>query len=310
MAESQILLADDVSDRSDHGKKRSRLLRALGLELARRLSANIDAIFVMPVSPKKFKEPEQLDWLEQEISKKKDDFKKSFLKSLPAVSSHVLLGKPVEAILSFEKTEGPYQMILLGCKERKGLNKINLGGVAEEIARNARGPILILGPEAQKVDFKIDPKKKNIKILVLTDLGSASEKAEDCAMKLCKSLDAESVLFHSVGDSILHLKKSFYGFHYVPVNIDKICEKMKNKAKELLALRLKWWDEADLLAKSILIEKEDDVGNSFAKEILKGYDLVIVGSHERSKVVKAIIGSTARKIIMTSPIPVLVVRSI
>jgi nucleotide-binding universal stress UspA family protein len=83
-------------------------------------------------------------------------------------------------------------LIVLGTGGRKGLGKLLLGSVAEEVFRNAECPVLTLGPHATR--WEIDGSLKHI--LFATDFGPESLHGLPYAISLAEEHRARLTLLH------------------------------------------------------------------------------------------------------------------
>lgn len=83
-------------------------------------------------------------------------------------------------------------LLVLGTHARKGLERLLYGSVAEDIVRNARCPVLTVGPEAE-----LEPRGEYAiaNILLATDFDSRSE-APRYAAWLCNDFHARLTLLH------------------------------------------------------------------------------------------------------------------
>ncbi len=95
--------------------------------------------------------------------------------------------------------EKSIDLIVLGTHGRRGLKKLVLGSVAEEVFRLAPCPVLTVGPHvmperAAAADFKT--------ILFATDFDSGSQHALAYAILMARANDSRLILLHAVADSL------------------------------------------------------------------------------------------------------------
>ena len=83
-------------------------------------------------------------------------------------------------------------LIVIGTGGRKGLGKLLLGSVAEEVFRNAECPVLTVGPHATR--WKIDGNLQHI--LFATDFGPESLHGLPYAISLAEENRARLTLLH------------------------------------------------------------------------------------------------------------------
>ena len=139
-------------------------------------------------------------------------------------------------------------------------------------------------------------------ILVPTDLSEGAEEALDYACELAAKLDATIHLVNVIGIPALGLPE--LGVAVTSTVIDSMISDNK-KAIDALAER------KCSLAKigQVLLRTGDarDVINQTAKEV--SADLIVMGTHGRRGVSRALLGSVAETVVRSAPCPVLTVRS-
>lgn len=84
-------------------------------------------------------------------------------------------------------------LIVIGTHGRRGIQKVLLGSVAEEIFRLATCPVLTVGP---RVDARTSTEIKLRRILYPTDFSKESVAALDCAMSLAEEYEANLMMLH------------------------------------------------------------------------------------------------------------------
>ena len=100
-------------------------------------------------------------------------------------------GEVPEALSKLVRKHG-IDLIVIGTGGRKGLGKLLLGSVAEEVFRNAECPVLTMGPHATR--WKIDGNL--LHILFATDFGSESVHGLPYAISLAEENRARLTLLH------------------------------------------------------------------------------------------------------------------
>ncbi|MDG0818152.1 universal stress protein [Bdellovibrio svalbardensis] len=302
-----ILLADDISDRSAKGRLRSRLIRDNATEFAKKLDCSIELFYVRNLNSSFFKKKDTRAFLDSFESIRESILKEFSKMNVPA-KVKIQVGQPREEILKeIDFLEDP-QMLILGTHGHKGVRKILLGSVAEEVIRSSRIPVFVLGPVAQekKAVLKISP---DMQILFLTDFSDSSLAAEEFVKTLCKKLGCSVLFLHNIGQQIMNIRQNLYGSGYIPFNMEKMFSQMTEDAQRELDRKTKAWAKQGFRATSILVEKEETLDKHFKKQIRAQTGLIVMGTHGRNKVVTSFLGSTARSILLESPLPVIVVRA-
>lgn len=139
------------------------------------------------------------------------------------------------------------------------------------------------------------------KILFATDFQEISEKALSKAVELAKKAGARIVLAHAYQVPVF----GFMDGAYVPTpsDMEKILAAART-ALDAVASRI----EAEGVGVDAVLR------NGNAAEVIaevqkeRGCDLVVVGSHGRSLLGRALLGSVAQNVLRSSSVPVLVVR--
>jgi nucleotide-binding universal stress UspA family protein len=140
-------------------------------------------------------------------------------------------------------------------------------------------------------------------ILVATDFSADTEEAQRVAANLAKQLDAEITLLH-VYEPVAWAVPDGYML-YTP---DQMSELLA-EADRLLALGKARLETSGVRKASTKLV-QGIVAVEVVEEAARGkYDLLIVGTHGRTGVSHAVMGSIAEKIVRTARCPVLSVRS-
>ncbi|MGE5087302.1 MAG: universal stress protein [Bacillota bacterium] len=298
MAARFILLGDDFSDDNKKARIRSELLEKLADEMARRMKVELRILYALDIPRTVLNTNEILTLLaEDRMHKLAINAKLDFQ-----------AGSPVDLILKEDRKKSGPELIILGSRGNRGLKKAFLGSVSEEVLRHANTPILILGAEAQAQRYKLSANKK-LKFLVLTDLTPASGPAEREALKLAKTLKGDIVLAYSIGDQIRRMKNMLYSQRIVSQGIEAMFVQMREEANQSLKRKVQAYQRQGIAVEGLMLRDEKDISRVISQDAEGKYDLVVMGTHSRNKFLKAFLGSTARNMILRSPVPVLIVRS-
>lgn len=306
MSKKSILVADDLSERSTQGRLRSKLLRDSAIEIAKKMNFEVDLLYVKNTNSLLLNKT-QVQALEDSFEDIAEaalaQFKKSSLKG----RLHLRAGAPAAEIIKFTTISSKPQILLLGTQGKKGIAKMILGSVAEEVLRHAKIPVMILGPEAQNKQAALKLKSSS-KGLLLTELSPNSAAAEKFAEDISQKFNCEITALHGVGDQIMKARATLYGSGYVPFDMDSMFNELTHEASRAMNKKTLKWKSRGLKIKPLLDMKEQSIEKSFRSQVQKGYDFVILGTHGRGNFLSAFLGSTARHVIQTSPVPVFVIR--
>ena len=139
-------------------------------------------------------------------------------------------------------------------------------------------------------------------ILVPTDLSEGAQQALDYACELAAKLEATIHLLNVIGIPTLGVPE--LGVALTSTVIDQLIDD-NQKALDAIA------DSKRSVAKigEVVLKTGDarDVINATAKEL--GADLIVMGTHGRRGVARALLGSVAETVVRSAPCPVLTVRT-
>ena len=138
-------------------------------------------------------------------------------------------------------------------------------------------------------------------ILVPTDLSEGAEQALDYACDLARTLDAEVHLLNVVGVPALGVPE--LGVALASTVIDQLVVENQTALQELARTHC-----STTRVGQILIKAGDprDMINETAREL--GIDLIVMATHGRRGITRALLGSVAETVVRTAPCAVLTVR--
>lgn len=224
----------------------------------------------------------------------------------PSVLHQKAKGHPVEVVRARERAveaapaicsyafDQDVDLIVMATAAKKGLTRLFLGSVTEQVVRSAPCSVLVVGPECDQ-HRPSDPPT----VLSAVDFSETSIEAAKLAHEMCGELGARHVVVHAVTDPPV---PTFYGLEHTmtPAVWTAITERSEKELAELVKTEL-GGSEAEVRS-----------GGAVA-EIVRacdehGADLVVVGSHGLTGLSRLLLGSVAEKLVRVSSIPVLVVR--
>lgn len=129
-----LLIADDIADRSAKGRLRSKLIRDNAIELARKLNLAAELLFVTNLNSKFFKKKEIAQFTEA-FDSIKSSIENQFEKAQIPVKVTIKYGVPATEIVDEASLKEKLKMLVLGTQGKKGIKKMLLGSVAEEVLR-------------------------------------------------------------------------------------------------------------------------------------------------------------------------------
>jgi nucleotide-binding universal stress UspA family protein len=307
MPQRPILVADDIENRTAAGTRRSQAIQRAASSLAQRLGANITLLYVEDIKAfpsggfdsYRFREWRELH--QERLAEMSRQF------PIPTIWS-LKSGSPAEQILKVLRSRTPPELIVVGTQGRKGLKRLLIGSVAEEVVRHAKRPVMVIGPRAQEEGRDLGAPKQ-MKILVATDLTRNSRAAERYALSLAKRLGARTVLFHCLWDSYRAIMEPSMISGMAPLNLERILDKVREDSIASLTRKVRFFQDHGVPCAYAMEEKAVPSTCAVFQEAGRGYALVVMGTHGRNAVLTAFFGSTARETILNAPVPVIIVHS-
>jgi len=265
------------------------------VDLARRYNAALFTVNVMPHQP--FVEatepdPEQMRAdAQQKLAAMAEPFKGIQHKEL------IEQGE-VPEVLSRLVREHDIDLIVIGTGARKGLEKLLLGSVAEEVFRTAECPVLTVGPHV--THWEIDGNLRHI--LYATDFGPESVHALPYALSLAENNKARLTLLHVAPEPGVALQEPEPGAMPV-LDPSEVVAAGEKQLRALIPQDIALWHEPEYLvqfgppAETILRIGATDV------------DLIVLGVKRPALLTKHLGGGVAYKIACDAICPVLSVGS-
>jgi nucleotide-binding universal stress UspA family protein len=143
------------------------------------------------------------------------------------------------------------------------------------------------------------------RILVPVDGSDTSKKALDAALQMARDNDGIVRIVHLV-DELAYLS----GYDLYGGYSGELIKMMREAGTSILQESLAKAQAANVSADTAILEKFGERLGETVAEAARQYkaDLVVVGTHGRRGVGRALLGSGAEQIIRLAPVPVLVVR--
>lgn len=213
------------------------------------------------------------------------------------VTCHLLLteGYPDHRIQE-AATSTQADVVVMGTHGRRGFRRWLLGSVTERLLRQLSLPILTIAPaESQK---PATPAIK--KVLVTTDFSQGTEEAMAYAFSVAQEFEASVTLLHVIprlpdtDDPQLQRQRE--------VDRSRLMEESAHLLNGLIPEEAKAWCEVSV---------EIDLGQPYERIMSsveeKHIDLLVMNIHGKSLMERALMGSTAERVIRGAPCPVLAV---
>lgn len=206
------------------------------------------------------------------------------------VSGALLNGAPWAEIESLLEKRA-FDLCVVGTHGRTGLSRILLGSVAEKVIRHSPCSVLVVRADGDVKPF--------MHVLVPTDFSESSRHALDLAAELVEP-DGTITLLH-----VIEVPVGYSG----EILLTGFAQDLDEEAATALqaeAARVAQKTSAAVTVRSRI--GYPGVQTIAALEDDRGVDLVIMGSHGRTGIKRALLGSVAEKVARHAPCSVLVAR--
>ena len=208
-----------------------------------------------------------------------------------SVESYICEGEPPEVIVETAEANKS-DLIALGTYGRKGLKRLLMGSVTSQVILNSPCDVLVVSKECTSCTGKY------VSLLVPFDGSDSSKKALTRACQLSKIDGSEITVLYVIPR--YEEMVDFYKTEAITKSLFQEAEKIANSAKKLAA-------DQGVQIKAVVqeghaSEKIVEIADKFKN------DLIIMGTHGWRGMNKAIMGSTAERIIANAGRPILIVR--
>lgn len=182
-------------------------------------------------------------------------------------------------------------LVVMGTHARPYFERVLLGSVTERMLRKLPVPILTVSPTAGAGRLN--------NILYATDLDDGSEEGLRFSIRLARGLDARLTVVHVMQE----MERVFIGAEvatYIPEDFDRMRKQMQENLSRFVALA----SDGSVPIKTILAEGKPYQMITDAAEAQK-VDLIVMNLQSRGHLERALLGSTAERVIRTARVPVL-----
>ncbi len=240
----------------------------------------------------------------QDLTKRLKADRQSYIESLMKledvaaieVESRMVEGSPAYEIIEAAKDYGA-ELIVLGTHGLTGSQRVFFGSVAERIVRTAPVPVLtVRRPEHGFVECSVGARRlvglKNI--LMPTDFSEASAYAARYACALAKEYEAQLHVLHVAWTAATGPDREFLEKEMKEEAGNSIVRFMETECEGLKVIREV---KAGIPLQEIVTQARR-----------RDADLIVMGTHGRTFLKYALLGSVTSKVVRKAPCPVLTVR--
>ncbi len=213
----------------------------------------------------------------------------------------ILYGKPEEEIIDYSEKNN-IGLIIMSARGRSGAKRWDMGSVVEKVSKASNTPLLVVKEKPSADDVQANRLSK--KLMVPLDGSKLGEAALPVVRALAGKTKAEVVLMEVISPTPSVMAAESYYATYSNEIISAQHTEAENYLKGLAAkisaegTKVSYRVEVGIPSERILetIEKE-------------GINLVGMSTHGRTGIRRWVYGSIAGRILSSSPVPVLLVRS-
>ena len=215
------------------------------------------------------------------------------------VGRYVLSGHPAREVVDHADRHNA-DLIVIGTHGGGVVSRFFLGSVADRVLHESSCPVIVTKAPKGEVKHKKKKGKTFQRILYPTDFSATSKMALERAVNLTEDYDAELFVLHVVDDTIIST--------HVEQERKIILRDLRAHALEEMRTEL----PADLLENFATIGavKRGDPGKAIAAYAESHRcDLIVMGSHGRTGVKRALLGSVADRVVRRANCPVFIERA-
>jgi nucleotide-binding universal stress UspA family protein len=281
-----ILFATDFSSSAQ-------AVLSYALDLARRYDAGLYTVNVLPHMP--FVEAAQPDPEQSKLWGKEQLAALIGSESFKGVQHKELIeeGEVPEVLSKLVRKYG-IDLIVIGTGGRKGLGKLLLGSVAEEIFRHAECPVLTVGPHA--TGWEIDGHLRHI--LFATDFGPESVHGLPYAISLAEENRARLTLLHVAPEPGVALPEPQPGT--LPVlDPSEAAAFTENQLRALIPEGTQLWHEPEYMVQF------GTPAEMIVRMAAQSVDMIVLGVKRPTALTKHVGEGVAYKVVCEAPCPVL-----
>jgi nucleotide-binding universal stress UspA family protein len=279
---TRLLVATDLTERSQRAFER-------GLELKSKAGASLTLLHAV--------EPGLIPAIGEKRYADAEEFLHKQIADLPenrrlGVGSDIQVGEPFTTIID-EAHKLSAELIVLGQPAESGFKELFTGTTTDRVVRFSDLPVLVV---------KQPPSGAYERVLVAMDLSEGAVRALETAHRIAP--DAQFLIIHAWHEVVMGFGTSDAGKRLTARENKRVRELVERKSKEFLS-------RFAPRAKSPQFELIEGSPEAAIRSQIAVFepDLLAMGTHARSPLKVATLGSLAREFLANSPCDVLVVRA-
>ena len=216
------------------------------------------------------------------------------LDTLTLVQEQTENGSPPDVIVTYAE-EHDIDLIVAGTHGRRGLQRLLIGSVAEEVLRTAPCPVLTVRGEED-----VAPAWAVRNVLVPIDFSEASMGALRHAKELALTYGAQITLLHAVEEVVY---PSAYGIEPTNLPGPQVIDRVEQNLADLARTEIGY--------EHVVVHVNVGYAPSTILDYAEGneVDLIVIATHGRTGLERMLLGSVAERVVRRAPAPVFVVKS-
>jgi len=214
------------------------------------------------------------------------------------INRYLLSGSPAAEIAGHARRHDA-DLIVVGTHGHGAVARFLLGSVADRVLHESHCPVIVTKQPKGKVKHPKAAAKPFTRVLFPTDFSETAGVALKAAIAMTEDMDAELFVLHVVDDSL------------ITTHVDEERKIILNELRRHALEQMKKELPAELLQnfETIGAVKRGEPGKQIAAYAEVNHcDLIVMGTHGRSGVERALIGSVADKVVRRSNCAVMLVR--
>lgn len=201
---------------------------------------------------------------------------------------------PAEAIVSYVEQED-VDLVTMGTHGRRGLQRLLIGSVTEDVLRTAPCPVLTVRSGGGQ------PSAWNVQnVLAPVDFSDASRQAVRHTKELALTYGAQITLLHAV-EEVMY--PSAYGMEMADAPGPEVIDRVEDSLAELARDEIGY--EHVVVESTVGYAPSTILDYSEAHEV----DLIVIATHGRSGLERLLLGSVTERVVRRASVPVFVVKS-
>lgn len=216
------------------------------------------------------------------------------LDALTLVQEQVENASPAEAIVAYADGRD-VDLVVTGTHGRRGLRRLLVGSVTEEVVRTVHCPVLTVREEED-----VAPAWAVRNILVPIDFSEASTEALRHAKELALTYGAQITLLHAVEEVVY---PSAYGMEPINLPNPEVVERVEANLAGLARDEIGY--EHVVVEASVGYAPSSIIDYAEVNEV----DLIVIATHGRTGLERMLLGSVAERVMRRAHAPVFVVKS-